>query len=235
MGLDVTTMDQTSLLPMMVRMKGRSCLVVGGGRVAERKAAALLEAGAAVTVVSPSFTEQLKLWAEEGLLFLEEREYAPGEGEAAFLIVAATDRQDVNEHISSVAAMRGQLVNSASEPLLGSVILPAVLRRGPLTVTVSTAGASPAAAIAIRDRIDALLGEDVERLLNYLECFRRMAKARVPDATLRRQLLKRLVSGDVFSRLSNDGWKDYEAEMQRLLEEAELACKDAVSAQEAED
>lgn len=255
------------MLPMFVRMSGKKCLVVGGGPVAERKIAVLLEAGAVVTVVSPSCTERIRGWQSASKLKLEqiedgklstseaikvndwecsarnsekvhslnkagvlsvlEREYESGDGDGALLIVAATNRPDVNKRVVDDAKARGQLVNAVQSPELGTVALPAVLRRGKLVVAVSTTGASPAAAGAIRDRIDALLGDEAERLLDFLERFRQEAKARVSDAARRSELLKQALHGDVFGLMQAGSWDAYEADMLRLLNEAVAASADA--------
>jgi precorrin-2 dehydrogenase/sirohydrochlorin ferrochelatase len=164
-------------------------------------------------------------WAQGGRVTLRHREYEAGDHGEAFLVIAATDQPDVNANVIREADTRGQLVNAVSEPERGSVILPAVLRRGRLVVAVSTAGASPAAAVAIRNRIDQLLAHDAEELLDFMEWFRSEAKARVSDGVLRRQLLKQLVNDDTFSKLSEaDGWQSFKQEMLHQLEEAERAC-----------
>ncbi|WP_164821599.1 precorrin-2 dehydrogenase/sirohydrochlorin ferrochelatase family protein [Paenibacillus koleovorans] len=217
-------------MPLLVQLEGRRCLVVGGGRVAERKIAALLPTGARVTVVSPAISERIAGWLAAGeLAGAALRGYEPSDGEDAFLVVAATDRPDVNARVCEDARARGQLVNAAERPELGNVTWPAVLRRGRLTVAVSTAGASPAAAVAIRDRIDALLGAEAERLLEFLEAFRREALERVADAERRGALLRELLSGDVFARQQTEtgdgegdsavsGFEAYVAQMRRRLE-----------------
>ncbi|MFK7694195.1 bifunctional precorrin-2 dehydrogenase/sirohydrochlorin ferrochelatase [Paenibacillus sp. HJGM_3] len=213
-------MSDYPALPMQVRLAGRPCLVVGGGRVAERKIAVLLEAGAAVHVVSPDVSDRVQAWIDAGAVTASRRAYATEDGEGAFLLVAATDQAAVNARVAADGAARGQLVNAAASPELGSVTLPAVLRRGRLVVAVSTTGASPAAAAAIRDRIAALLGDEAERLLEFLERFRREALARVPDAARRRELLRDAMRGDVFARLAAEGWDAYERDMLARLEAA---------------
>ena len=146
--------------PVSLDMTERRCLVVGGGPVAERKVAGLLEAGARLTVVSPSATDRLHDWARADRVRLRLREYAAGDLDGHSLVFAATDDGRVNADVARDARAAGVLVNAADDPAHCDFILPAVLRRGELAVAVSTGGASPALARTVRDELDAYLDRE---------------------------------------------------------------------------
>jgi len=140
--------------PICVDMAGRACLVVGGGMVAERKASGLLESGARVTMVSPALTARLEAWAHEGQIRVIRRGYEPGDLADQSLVFVATDDGAVNATVAADARAAGVLINAADDPAHCDFILPAVLRRGALTVAVSTGGASPALSRAVRDELE---------------------------------------------------------------------------------
>src|SRR3990172_1477050 len=127
-------------------LEGRSCLVVGGGPVALEKASGLLDCGARVTVVAPELAGELRDLSVE----LIERRYVTSDLEGRFLVVAATSDTELNRRVHADAEARALLCNVADVPELCSFILPAVYRRDPIAIAVSTGGASPALAQRIR-------------------------------------------------------------------------------------
>jgi siroheme synthase-like protein len=148
-------------LPLGLDLRGRRCLIVGGGNVGTRKARALRRAGAAVTIVSPTLTAQLAGEAEAGhVRWVAEAFRAEHLGEA-LLVVAATNDQTVNAAVVREAARRGALVCDASSAERSQVIFAACLEAQGFTVAVFTDGRDPALAARTRDRIAALLGDDV--------------------------------------------------------------------------
>lgn len=151
--------------PVMLDLGGVSTLVVGGGRVAYRKAQGLAAAGAHVTVIAPEVVPELVELADE----VQQRTYRPDDAAAFRLVITATDDPSVNAAVAADATRAGVWVNSADDPANCSFILPAVARRGPVIVSVSTGGASPALASHLRARIeDDVLTEQVERAAHDL-------------------------------------------------------------------
>ena len=148
-----------ALFPLFVELEGRPCVVLGGGAVAERKVEGLLAAGAVVTVVSPVITDPLAELASAGRIAHVARAYAEGDLAGAALAFAATDDGRVNAAVAREGRARGVWVNAADDPAHCDAILPAIVRRGAVTVAVSTGGASPALARAVRERIEAALPE----------------------------------------------------------------------------
>lgn len=165
--------------PVCLDMTERRCLVVGGGAVAERKVAGLLEAGARLTVVSSSATDRLRDWARAGRVRLLLREYSAGDLGGHSIVFVATDDGRVNADVARGARAAGVLVNAADDPAHCDFILPAVLRRGALTVAVSSGGASPALARTVRDELDGYLDrEDYTALARVAADARRTLRAR---------------------------------------------------------
>ncbi|GAB4209559.1 MAG: hypothetical protein OHK0022_40810 [Roseiflexaceae bacterium] len=139
------------------RLRDAPVLVVGGGPVGERKVRGLLAVAAAVRLISPEATAQLRAWSEAGRLHWEQRGYAPGDLAGARLVFAATGDRATNAQVARDAAAAGLLCNQADDPEGSDFHLPAVHRTNGLTIAVSTSGASPARAAHIRDRIAGLL------------------------------------------------------------------------------
>jgi len=143
-----------SYFPIVLEMTGRRCLVIGGGAVAERKIAGLLEVGAEVTVISPKVTEAISHWSKNNSIQLTARCYQNGDLSGHELVFVATDDADVNDRVYQEGKSCGVWVNAADDPDHCDFILPAVIRRGELMVAISTGGASPAATRAIREELD---------------------------------------------------------------------------------
>jgi siroheme synthase-like protein len=159
--------------PVMLDLAGRPCLVVGGGPVAERKIDGLLAADARVTVVSPSLTPALLTLAAEARLHWRPREYLAGDAAGfAFVMVAASDAS-VSEAIAAECRARGIWINCADDPARCDFILPAVFRRGALTVAVSTGGVSPTMARLVREELEARLPDDLALLTDVMGDVRR--------------------------------------------------------------
>ncbi len=170
-------------------LEGRSCLVVGGGRVALEKTLGLLECGARVTVVAPQIVRELEQLPVERL----RRSYRESDLAERFLVIAATDDPATNEQLFRDAERRPLLCNVADAPDLCSVILPAVHREGPIAVAVSTGGASPALAQRLRDEIAARIGPEHARLARRLRALRPSVREQYPTYEQRRDVFRRLV------------------------------------------
>ena len=175
---------QAAYYPVELDLRGRSCLVVGGGAVAQRKVQGLLAAGAAVTVVAP---DCLAMPAGVTVVL---RRFADGDLAGVALAVAASDDREVNGLVARVARERGIWVNVVDDPSEGTVIVPAVARRGDLRIAVSTGGASPALAARLRERLEGEFGPEYGDLVALLGELRReweprAARAGVPPAARR--------------------------------------------------
>ncbi len=193
------------LYPVVLRLRGRRALVVGGGKVAARKAAGLLAADAHVLVVSPAFMPAFDRLVDTAALTLVKRPYVPSDLEGMVVVVAATDDRRVNAQVSADARRAGVLVSVVDAPHESDFIVPAVVRRGDLLIAISTSGRSPALASHLRRELELLIPDDWEVLVRLLGAARTRVQRAVGDADRRRHLLERLVSVDLLSTLRHDG------------------------------
>jgi precorrin-2 dehydrogenase/sirohydrochlorin ferrochelatase len=154
------------LIPLHISLERKNVLVVGGGAVALRKCSALLDGGAVLTVVAPAISDDLR--AVSGGLNLIERDYREDDLNGMFMVVAATNDVAINRQIAENCKSRDILVSVADNPAAGDFIFPAVLRRGDLTVSVSTAGSCPGYAAFIRDVIAGSIGSRYGDILPQL-------------------------------------------------------------------
>ncbi|HTU35454.1 MAG TPA: bifunctional precorrin-2 dehydrogenase/sirohydrochlorin ferrochelatase [Candidatus Acidoferrum sp.] len=185
-----------TLFPMFIKLAGRTCVVIGAGAVAESKIASLLESGAQVTVVAPKANEEIKRLAASRRIRWVSRKFAPADLNRVFLVVAATSDSEVNRAVFNQAAERGVLCNSVDDPPNCDFYFPAVVRRGPLQIAISTSGESPALAQRIRreleDNLNASLGDWVEDIGGR----RREIIAALPPSDDRKRLLHRLAHSE---------------------------------------
>jgi len=168
--------------PAFLDLRGRRCLVVGGGEIGERKTRALLECGARVTVVSRSFSPGLAALAEVGWIERRARTLRRADVRGCALVIAATGDPRADEATSALARRCRVLVNVVDRRDRCDFIMPSVLRRGELQIAVSTGGRSPALAREIRRRLESLFGPEYGALVERAGADRRRARARAATA-----------------------------------------------------
>ncbi len=159
--------------PAFLDLKARTCLVVGGGHVAERKVETLLDSGARVTVVSPKLTTGLKKLASIGAITHIHRGYRPGDLEGAALVVSAADTKAVNARVATDAEAGGILVNTVDDPERCSFVAPSVVERGGLLIAVSTSGEAPALARRVRVELEEAYGAEYAIVVDIMGALRR--------------------------------------------------------------
>jgi precorrin-2 dehydrogenase / sirohydrochlorin ferrochelatase len=224
----VRDMLETPFYMAALKLKGRRCLVVGGGEVGLEKVEGLLLCDGDVTVVSPEAVPELAEYAKEGSIAWERREFSDADLDGAFLAIAATSDTDVNISVSEGAERRAMLVNVVDVPPLCNFILPAIVRSGPLAIAISTAGASPALAKRMKREIAEEFGEPYARLAVILNDHRGWAKATLPTYQDRKQFFEGIVNGDPDPvELIRAGRED---EVQRLIEAARERSTEALGA-----
>lgn len=162
--------------PAFLDLRGRLCVVIGGGQVAQRKVEALLQAGARVKVIGQQSTPGLRRLAKTTNLNVESRSYQAGDLAGAWLAIAATDDPEVNSAVAAEAEARGILFNVVDDPDRCNFIAPSVLRRGEVTIAISTGGKSPALARKLRETLEAVLPEEYGVVLDILSQARQEAK-----------------------------------------------------------
>ena len=144
----------TPYYPVYLAIKDRLCVIIGGGQIAEGKIASLLECGGNIRMIAPEVTQEVQDMADSGALVLEKREYREGDLEGAFVAIAATDDNAVQRRIKAEAERLGILLNVADVTHLCDFIAPSVVRKGEVTVAISTAGVSPALARKLRETLE---------------------------------------------------------------------------------
>jgi len=177
--------------PMMMNITGRRCVVVGGGKVAERKVASLLEAGAMVVLVSPAMTPLLSSMVKSGMIEHVSRRYRKGDLKRAFLCVVATDDRRLQERIWKEARDQGVLANIVDSDEDCDFLVPSYFRCGDLVISISTSGKSPALAKRIRKDLEEQYGWEYEVLLKVLTWARPRILREVKDPKRRRSILER--------------------------------------------
>lgn len=179
--------------PVNLKIENKKCVVVGGGKVAERKIKLLLEKGALVTVISPKITLLIeKLWRETKISYLAVT-YTSSPLKDAFLVIAASNDRTVNSRVAKDANRLGILVNVVDSPAESSFIMPAILSRGDLTIAISTAGKSPALARKIKEDLALMYSDEYGDLIEMIAQARERIKRKYPDFQERKKIWKRIM------------------------------------------
>lgn len=204
------------LYPVFLKVEDKLCVVVGAGRVAERRVRGLCDAKARVRVVGITATEGILKFAAEGAIHLYQRAFEPSDLDGSALVIAATDHVDVNQAVQVAAKCRGILFCGADSHTDSDFIVPAVVRRGDLQVAISTGGNSPAYAALLRRDIEAFL--DDGQLLDLMADLRRRVYARFPNAPERRQAFwQQLVTDDTLALARQGKWAEIEERIEVCL------------------
>ena len=198
--------------PIMLQLDGKKVVVIGGGRVAERKVRGLIGTGAQVVVISPEATDEIQTFFLDGKVVWQKKSFSAEDLRGAALIFAATDDKYINQSVKSLAG-KHQLVTVADDPDISDFHLPAHVQRGRLSIAVSTGGASPTLAKKLRAELEQLFDERYEEYLEFLFTARQWILKEVKDPALKRKLLTAMVSEDFLN--SQNRAEDF----QRLYEE----------------
>ncbi len=191
--------------PVFLDLRGKTTVVVGGGQVALRKIEALLAAGAAVRVVAPEIHPDIEGLEERGVLRIVRRPYRTGDLDDAALAIAATSSPEVNRFVSEEASRSNVLLNVVDAPDLSDFIVPSAIRRGDVTVAISTGGLSPALARHIRQKLEETLVPEYGPFLRLLGSMRSRVRSELPLLQQREAFWTEVVDSDVFDLYRRDG------------------------------
>jgi precorrin-2 dehydrogenase/sirohydrochlorin ferrochelatase len=183
--------------PVFLDVRERPCVVVGGGQVAERKAVALFDAGADLTVVSPELTPHLRELADKGKITHHPKNFDERDLAGAYLAIAATNNALVNDAVAHACRKSGVLVNVATAPDEGTFIVPSVVERGDLLIAISTCGDSPALSRRVREELEKTYGPEYGVFLEKMALLRRRLPQEVPNEEDRRKVFQALVDADI--------------------------------------
>ncbi|MDF3006136.1 siroheme synthase CysG [Enterobacter kobei] len=207
-------------LPIFCQLRGRDCLLVGGGDVAERKARLLMEAGARLTVNALAFSPQFTVWANEGMLTLAAGEFNDALLDTSWLVIAATDDNDVNQRVSDAAEARRIFCNVVDAPKEASFIMPSIIDRSPLMVAVSSGGTSPVLARLLREKLEAVLPQHLGQLAGYAGKLRERVKTHFDNVGERRRFWEKFFVNDRLAQsLANDDTQAVSDVTEQLLNE----------------
>ena len=194
--------------PVNLDILNRKCLVVGGGSVGTRKVITLLDCGAIVTVVSPVASEKLLELADNSVITLKKRPYQTSDLDGTFLVIGATDDEELNRQISADAEKLNMLCNIADRPEVCNFILPSIVNRGDLVISISTSGKSPAFAKKLRKELEKQFGEEYAEFLRLMGAIRKklLRKKHQPEA--HKHLFEQLISSGLIEMIKNNKKED---------------------------
>lgn len=206
-------------MPVSISLKGKNCLVVGGGLVALRKVETLLDYDTSIMVIAQHAVEKLEYHARRGRISLEKREYRSPEASGYCLVIAASDDADTNRKVSEDCSRTGVPVNVADAPDLSSFIFPAVLRRGHLTAAISTDGKAPFVSGHLRLVLENIFTEHWARLVECAISFREKVRRRwAGDTAKKNACYARFLEADWKDLLARSSDEEIARELDRMLE-----------------
>jgi len=190
--------------PAYIDIKGKRCLVVGGGKVAERKVKLLLKCDAMVSVVSPELISRLKELNSKGKIKFFKGEFKEKYLKDMFLVIGATDNSEVNLKIYKAASKKNILVNIVDSPEICNFIVPSIVERGDLIIAISTGGKSPALSKKLRKELEYRYGFEYSKFLNTMGSLRKKISSKIRDKKKREEIYNKLVDSDII-KLIRDG------------------------------
>lgn len=205
------------MYPLALDIARRLCVVVGGGKVAERKVRGLLAAAGRVRLVSPAVTPGLAALADDRAIEWRCKPYSRPDLDGALLVFAATDRPEVQQAVHRDAQAAGLLVNVADAPEWCDFQVPATVRRGDLSISAATNGKSPAVAAMVRRRLDRLFGEEYGWLTAFAALLREQLLAEERDPEQTRVLFQQLLCDDILDWFRNRQWHAIRQHVEQVL------------------
>ena len=203
--------------PVNLDIKHRDCLVVGGGSVGTRKTMMLHDCGAIVTVVSLYFTQQLVNISNNSTLVLKKKPFEQSDLKQRFLVVSATNDENLNHQISTEAGKNNILCNIADRPEVSNFILPAVVNRGDLVIGISTSGKSPAFAKHLRKKLEAEFGDEYAEFLCLMGAIRQTLLRKPHEPETHKCLFEEIISKDIVQMIKENRIDDINAVLFNIL------------------
>lgn len=203
--------------PAYLDIKGKKCVVVGGGEVAERKVNLLLRCGADITIISPDLTEGLEELSLNGEIKYIKDEFKEKHLKNAFLVIGATDNHKVNLKIYKEGSKSEILVNIADSPNLCNFTVPSVVERGELVIAISTGGKSPSLSKKIREELEVRYGIEYAEFLKMMGELRERILHKIPDKNKREEIYKRLVNSDIIDLIKNGNGESARKRVEKII------------------
>ncbi|MBW2612813.1 MAG: bifunctional precorrin-2 dehydrogenase/sirohydrochlorin ferrochelatase [Deltaproteobacteria bacterium] len=203
--------------PVFLDINARNCLVIGGGSVGTRKALALVESGANVTVISPAVTDTLKSLARRGTINLKTRTYCSADMEGMFLVFGATNQETLNRQIYQDAERLNMLCNIADRPAVCNFILPATVKRGDLVIAISTSGKSPAFAKELRKHLETQFGDEYATLLTLMGGIRSLLLKEKHAPEEHKPIFNRIIQSGIIDLIKADKKEEIDTLLRIIL------------------
>lgn len=211
----------SNLFPAFIDIKGKKCVVIGGGVVAERKIKTLLKYGAHITVISPEITNGIKKFIQSNKISYIKKLYTKDDLKDAFLVVAATSDSVINEQIVRNAKFLVNSVEKRKDYIKTNnikYIVPAILEKEDLTIAISTE--FPALSKTLKEEIKEYYGKEFALYLKHLKKLRKELKKKIFDVKKRQKIFKKIASKEIVSILRQCGFKKVKEEIERIIHEA---------------
>jgi precorrin-2 dehydrogenase/sirohydrochlorin ferrochelatase len=207
------------LYPLFLNLKGKPCVVIGGGKVAERKVLSLIDTGARVLVISPKLTPLLTSLLSKRRISHRSRTYEKGDLEGVCLAVSATNSKRINEAVSNEARERRVFLNVVDIPRLCDFYVPAVLEQGDLLIAISTSGKSPALAKKIRKELEKQYGWEYGPFLELMGAIRLRLLTKSHDKPYNKKLLSKIISSNILYYLKEGKEDEINGILQEVLDD----------------
>ncbi len=208
--------------PINLALKNKRCLVIGAGSVAERKVRRLKACGARVQVISPAITPGLKAMADKKRIIFKRRKVNLKDLDGAYLVIAATADRLTNSKVSSYCRRKNILVNIVDSPEECSFILPSIVRRGALTISISTDGISPALSKKIRQDLEKRFGAEYAEYLRIMKRIRPEARKKMKSMRLRKKLFNKMAQPEILGLLKRNKAGQAMRKLKNILSDARI-------------
>lgn len=205
--------------PISLDVQNRHCLVVGGGSVGARKISTLLDCGASVTVVSPRISAKLNELAKKTTLIIKKKPFQFSDLKDKFLVIGATDNQELNQQIHAEAERLGILCNIADRPEACNFILPSIVKKGDLVIAISTSGSSPAFAKKLRKDFEKQFGNEYAVFLELMGAIRKKLLAKDHKPEVHKPLFEQLINRGLVEMIKDSRNKDINLLLHEILGE----------------
>lgn len=203
--------------PVNLDIQNQNCLVVGGGFVSSRKVKTLLDCGAKVTVVSPDVTKQLRDFSISGSITWNNRHYRTSDIDGMFLVIGATDDEELNRQISSDARKRNILCNIADRPKACNFILPSIVNRGDLIIAISTSGKSPAFAKKLRKDFEKTFGKEYADFLQLMGAARKKLLNTEHEPEAHKHIFEQMIAEGLLEMIRDHKKEDINSLLHKIL------------------
>lgn len=191
--------------PVLLKLSGRLCVVIGGGKVAERKVKSLLECEASIRLISPDLTPGLAMLVNKKMIDYKQGNYTDADLDGAFLVIAATNKKEVNDSVYAECLKKRILINVVDAPSKTNFIVPSTMRTGSLSISVSTDGKSPLMARLIREELESFYTQEFGLFLDFLADIREQVIVNFQDKNIKQKIFSNLVDKETF-RLLRQGY-----------------------------